>query len=67
MAITAQTGTGAPSVSAVTGTQSGTAGLNAGAQWFHAEDCRLEDFIRTVSTETRREDYPFASGWSAKS
>ena len=66
MAITAQTGTGAPSVSAVTGTQSGTAGLNAGAQWFHAEDCRLEDFIRTVSTETRREDYPFASAVERK-
>ncbi|HEX2247443.1 MAG TPA: phytanoyl-CoA dioxygenase family protein, partial [Arthrobacter sp.] len=40
--------------------QNGTAGINAGAQWFHSDDCRLEDFVRTVSAETRLEDYPFA-------
>ena len=37
-----------------------TASMSAGVQWFHSDACRLEDFVRTVSVETRLEDYPFA-------
>ncbi|WP_336711355.1 phytanoyl-CoA dioxygenase family protein [Arthrobacter sp. USHLN218] len=41
--------------------QPGSVGLRHDTQWFSAADCRLDDFVRLVEAETRREDYPFAA------